>query len=70
MKGVKNSKEFVNHKILIVLVIYLRRIRIIGSINCSRGGHFLTNELLKRVFNDSKFFFVEIKEKLASYFDK
>ena len=63
--GLRNSKEFVNHKILDCIGdLFTSGYRIIGSINCSRGGHFLTNELLKRVFNDStNFSLIEIKER-------
>ncbi len=63
--GLRNSKEFVNHKILDCIGdLFTSGYRIIGSINCSKGGHFLTNELLKRVFNDStNFSLIEIKER-------
>ena len=63
--GLRNSKEFVNHKILDCIGdLFTSGYRIIGSINCSRGGHFLTNELLKRVFNDNaNFSLIEIKER-------
>ena len=63
--GLRNSKEFVNHKILDCIGdLFTSGYRIIGSINCSRGGHFLTNELLKRVFNDNEnFSLIEIKER-------
>ena len=47
----RNSKEFVNHKILDCIGdLYTSGYRIIASINCSQGGHFLTNQLLKKVF--------------------
>ena len=67
--GLRNSKEFVNHKILDCIGdLFTSGYRIIGSINCSRGGHFLTNELLKRVFNDStNFSLIEIKERNLSH---
>ena len=63
--GLRNSKEFVNHKILDCIGdLFTSGYRIIGTINCSRGGHFLTNELLKRVFNDNaNFSLIEIKER-------
>ena len=63
--GLRNSKEFVNHKILDCIGdLFTSGYRIIGSINCSKGGHFLTNELLKRVFNDNaNFSLIEIKER-------
>ncbi len=63
--GLRNSKEFVNHKILDCIGdLFTSGYRIIGSINCSRGGHFLTNQLLKCVFNDNtNFSLIEIKER-------
>ena len=63
--GLRNSKEFVNHKILDCIGdLFTSGYRIIGSINCSRGGHYLTNELLKKVFNNStNFSIIEIKER-------
>ncbi len=63
--GLRNSKEFVNHKILDCIGdLFTSGYRIIGSINCHKGGHFLTNELLKRVFNDNaNFSLIEIKER-------
>ena len=36
----------------------------IASIKCSQGGHFLTNELLKKVFgNKENFSIIEIQER-------
>ena len=63
--GLRNSKEFVNHKILDCIGdLFTSGYRIIGSINCHKGGHFLTNELLKRVFDDNaNFSLIEIKER-------
>ena len=49
----RNSKEFVNHKILDCIGdLYTSGYRIIGSVECSRGGHYLTNKLLKKVFDN------------------
>ena len=63
--GLRNSKEFVNHKILDCMGdLYLSGYKIIGKIICSQGGHKLTNELLRKVFqNDENFSLIEIKEK-------
>jgi UDP-3-O-[3-hydroxymyristoyl] N-acetylglucosamine deacetylase len=63
--GLRNSKEFVNHKILDCMGdLYLSGYKIIGKIVCSQGGHKLTNELLRKVFqNDENFSLIEIKEK-------
>ncbi|WP_440643121.1 UDP-3-O-acyl-N-acetylglucosamine deacetylase [Candidatus Pelagibacter sp. HIMB123] len=64
-EGLRNSKEFVNHKILDCIGdLYTSGYRIIGSVKCSRGGHYLTNQLLRKVFqNRENFSIIEIKEK-------
>ena len=63
--GLRNNLEFVNHKILDCIGdIFLSGYKLIGSINCSQGGHSLTNSLLREVFNDkSNFSIFELKEK-------
>ena len=63
--GLRNKKEFVNHKILDCIGdLYTAGYRIIASIDCSQGGHYLTNQLLRKVFlNKENFSIVEIKEK-------
>jgi len=63
--GLRNDKEFVNHKILDCIGdLYLSGYKIIGKIVCSQGGHKLTNQLLREVFqNNDNFTIVEIKEK-------
>ncbi len=63
--GLRNDKEFVNHKILDCIGdLYTSGYRIIGSVFCSRGGHYLTNKLLRKVFdNNENFSILEIKEK-------
>ena len=63
--GLRNKKEFVNHKILDCIGdLYLSGFKIIGKVVCSQGGHKLTNQLLRKAFNDkSNFSIVEIKEK-------
>jgi len=63
--GLRNQKEFVNHKILDCMGdLYLAGYKIIGKIICSQGGHKLTNQLLRKVFeNDENFSLIEIKEK-------
>jgi UDP-3-O-[3-hydroxymyristoyl] N-acetylglucosamine deacetylase len=67
-EGLRNEKEFVNHKILDCMGdLYLSGYKIIGKIICSQGGHKLTNELLRKVFAEaSNFSIVEIKEKTLS----
>jgi len=64
-EGLRNKKEFVNHKILDCMGdLYLSGYKMIGKIKCSQGGHKLTNKLLRKVFQDNNnFSIVEIKEK-------
>ena len=63
--GLRNNKEFVNHKILDCIGdLYTSGYRIVGSVICSQGGHYLTNQLLRKVFqNKENFTIIEIKEK-------
>ena len=63
--GLRNKKEFVNHKILDCMGdLYLSGYKIIGKIVCSQGGHKLTNQLLRKVFqHDENFSLIEITEK-------
>ena len=64
-ESLRNSKEFVNHKILDCIGdLYTSGYRIIASIKCSQGGHFLTNKLLRKVFeNKENFSIIEIHER-------
>ena len=64
-KGLRNKKEFVNHKILDCMGdLYLTGYKIVGKIICSQGGHKLTNQLLRKVFEKKEnFSLLEIKEK-------
>jgi UDP-3-O-[3-hydroxymyristoyl] N-acetylglucosamine deacetylase len=64
-KGLRNEKEFVNHKILDCIGdLYTSGYRIIADVVCSQGGHYLTNQLLRKVFqNKENFSIIEIKEK-------
>jgi UDP-3-O-[3-hydroxymyristoyl] N-acetylglucosamine deacetylase len=64
-EGLRNDKEFVNHKILDCIGdLYTSGYRIIAKIKCSQGGHYLTNQLLRKVFeNKENFSILEIKEK-------
>ena len=63
--GLRNSKEFVNHKILDCIGdFYTAGYRMIASVTCSQGGHYLTNKLLRKIFeNKENFSIVEIKER-------
>ena len=50
--GLRNKKEFVNHKILdLVGDFLLSGKRILGKVKCYQGGHELTNKFLKKMFN-------------------
>ena len=64
-EGLRNSKEFVNHKILDCIGdLYTSGYRMRASINCSQGGHYLTNSLLREVFNNKdNFSIIEIQER-------
>ncbi len=63
--GLRNKKEFVNHKILDCIGdLYTCGYRMLANIKCSQGGHYLTNELLRKVFsNQENFAILEIHEK-------
>ena len=64
-EGLRNQKEFVNHKILDCIGdLYTTGYRIVASVRCSQGGHYLTNKLLRKIFeNNENFSILEIKEK-------
>ena len=72
--GLRNKKEFVNHKILDCIGdLYTCGYRMLADVKCSQGGHYLTNELLRKVFsNQENFAVLEIKEKVLPqrYFQK
>ncbi len=61
----RNNLEFVNHKILDCMGdLYLSGYKIIGKLECSQGGHKLTNDLLRKVFQDkNNYSVIEINEK-------
>ena len=63
--GLRNSNEFVNHKILDCIGdLYTCGYRMLANVTCSQGGHYLTNQLLRKVFeNKDNFSIVEIKER-------
>ncbi len=64
-EGLRNSKEFVNHKILDCIGdLYTSGYRMIASVVCSQGGHYLTNQVLRKVFNNKENFSIfEIQER-------
>jgi len=67
-KGLRNSKEFVNHKILDLAGDFLLAgYRVIGKVNCYQGGHELTNMFLRRLFeNKNAFTYLEIGNVIVS----
>ncbi len=64
-EGLRNPKEFVNHKILDCIGdLFTSGYRMIASVNCSQGGHYLTNNLLRKLFENKKnFSIIEIQER-------
>jgi UDP-3-O-[3-hydroxymyristoyl] N-acetylglucosamine deacetylase len=55
--GLRNKKEFVNHKILDLAGDFLLSgYRVIGKVNCHQGGHELTNKFLRKIFEKSNNF--------------
>ena len=71
--GLRNEKEFVNHKILDLAGDFLlSEHRILGNVECHQGGHELTNLFLKKVFNQNNAFEIveqkdfKISEKFSS----
>ncbi len=64
-EGLRNNKEFVNHKILDCIGdLFTAGYRMVANVTCSQGGHYLTNQLLRKVFqNKENFSILEIKEK-------
>jgi UDP-3-O-[3-hydroxymyristoyl] N-acetylglucosamine deacetylase len=63
-EGLRNKKEFVNHKILDLAGDFLLSgYRIIGKVLCHQGGHELTNMFLRKVFtNKTAFCFIELED--------
>ena len=64
-EGLRNNKEFVNHKILDCIGdLYTCGYRVVASVVCSQGGHYLTNQLLRKLFKDrDNFSIIEIQER-------
>ena len=65
--GLRNSKEFVNHKILDLAGDFLLSgHRILGNVNCIQGGHSLSNLFLRALLNDkSNYSMIELEESEA-----
>ena len=52
--GLRNTKEFVNHKILDLAGDFLLSgYRVFGKIDCYQGGHELTNLFLRKIFDQN-----------------
>ena len=70
--GLRNSKEFVNHKILDLAGDFLLSgYRILGNVNCIQGGHSLSNLFLRALLNDkSNYSMIELEESktIKTYF--
>ncbi len=64
--GLRNKKEFVNHKILDLAGDFLLfGFRIIGKVTCYHGGHELTNMFLRKLFEaKSNYKTIELEENL------
>ena len=60
--GLRNDKEFVNHKILDLAGDFLLSgYRILGKVKCYQGGHELTNMFLRKLLKtQSAFNFIEL----------
>ena len=61
----RNEKEFVNHKILDCLGdLYLSGFKIVGKISSCQGGHYITNQGLRKLLSKNEnFSIIELKEK-------
>jgi UDP-3-O-[3-hydroxymyristoyl] N-acetylglucosamine deacetylase len=70
--GLRNNKEFVNHKILDLAGDFLLSgYRILGSVTCTQGGHNLSNLFLRNLLKDKSNYSIfepEKTEKIKSYF--
>ena len=66
--GLRNKKEFVNHKILDLAGDFLLSgYRVLGKIKCYQGGHELTNKFLRKLLNQkSSIKTIEMTNKLVS----
>jgi len=67
-EGLRNKKEFVNHKILDLAGDFLLSgYRILGSVKCVQGGHSLSNLFLRAIFKDqSNFVKIETQESIST----
>ena len=70
--GLRNNKEFVNHKILDLAGDFLLSgHRILGSVTCVQGGHSLSNLFLRTFLKErSNYSMIEVEKSttIESYF--
>ena len=53
-EGLRNEKEFVNHKILdLIGDLFLSGYRILGKVVCVQGGHQLNNNFVKKILTEN-----------------
>ena len=66
--GLRNEKEFVNHKILdLAGDFFLSGYRVLGKVTCSQGGHGLTNTFLRKILSKNSFMsFFEVNDTFIS----
>ena len=58
--GLRNKKEFVNHKILDLLGDFiLSGYRILGKVKCYQGGHLLTNMFLRKLMKSYNHYYIK-----------
>ena len=64
-EGLRNEKEFVNHKILDCIGdIYLIGYKLISNVKCIEGGHSLTNKVLRKaLLKKENYSIIEVKGK-------
>ena len=67
-EGLRNEKEFVNHKILDLAGDFLLSgYRVLGKVICYQGGHALTNMFLKKLLDTKSSIKVfELKDDVVS----
>jgi len=66
--GLRNEKEFVNHKILDLAGDFLLSgYRVVGKVSCYHGGHELTNLFLRKIFKQkTSYKFIEFDDIFVS----
>ena len=66
--GLRNNKEFVNHKILDLAGDFmLSGFRVLGKVKCYQGGHELTNIFLRKLIKQKlSYSIIEVENKIIS----